>query len=174
MRQWMLRITAYAERLLADLEKVDYPESIVAMQRDRIGRCEGADVDVCDRRLRRGRSKCSRRAPTRCSAPPFASWHLSTRWSPRSPCRSERQRSMRTCAEVASKSDLERIGLRRGKTGVFTGACAINPVNGEQIPIWVADYVLVALRHRRDHVRARSRQPRLGVRAGRSGCRSWR
>ena len=67
-------------------------------------------------------------------------------------------------ARRRSKSDLERTDLAKEKTGVFTGGHAINPVNGERIPIWIADYVLIALRHRRDHGRARPRRARLGVR----------
>ena len=150
LRQWMLRITAYADRLLDDLDLVDWPESIKEMQRNWIGRSEGAEVDFAlarragERALGRQRSASSPPGPTRCSAPPTWCWRRSIRWSSAITTPQQRAAVEAYQAEAARKSDLERTELAKKKTGVFTGAYAINPVNSEQIPIWIADYVLAS------------------------------
>jgi leucyl-tRNA synthetase len=140
MRQWLLRITAYAERLLEDLEGLDWPESIKKMQRDWIGKSEGAEVDFALESGHRIRVFTTR--PDTLFGATYivlAPEHplVGTITTPEQWPVVEAYR-----AEAARKSDLERTELSKKKTGVFTGAYAINPVNQEKIPIWIADYVL--------------------------------
>ncbi|GGH87758.1 leucyl-tRNA synthetase [Pullulanibacillus pueri] len=142
MKQWMLKITEYAERLLNDLDKVDWPEHIKEMQRNWIGKSEGAeitfDVEGFDEKI----TVFSTRPDTLYGAtyvvlaPEHALVDKIT-----TPERAETVDIYRR--EVQSKSDLERTELSKEKTGVFTGGYAINPVNGEKLPIWIADYVLI-------------------------------
>ena len=145
MRQWMLRITAYAEKLLADLDTIDWSDSLKEMQRNWIGRSEGAFVDFqVD-----GHSEKIRVFTTRPDtlfgatymvlAPEHPLVELITPDNSIEWANIEQYR-----AAIAAKSDLERTELAKEKTGVFTGAYAINPVNGEKIPIWIADYVLAS------------------------------
>jgi leucyl-tRNA synthetase len=145
LRQWMLRITAYAERLLNDLERVDWTEAIKEMQRNWIGRSEGAEVD-----FHLAASSGNRDIPIRvfttrpdtlfgATYMVLAPEHsLVNRITP--PSHQDAVRNYQT--EAARKSDLERTELTKTKTGVFTGAYAINPVNNQKIPVWIADYVL--------------------------------
>ncbi|MGI6081993.1 MAG: leucine--tRNA ligase [Limnochordia bacterium] len=142
MRQWVLKITAYADRLLEDLEELDWPESIKEMQRNWIGRSEGAEVifSVADHPELEIKVFTTRPdtlfGATYCVlAPEHELVEKITTPTQRAAVESYRQQAM-------SKSDLERTQLERDKTGVFTGAYAINPVNDEKIPIWIADYVL--------------------------------
>ncbi len=142
MRQWMLRITAYAERLIADLDAVDWPESVKEMQRNWIGRSEGADVhfriDGADETF----TVFTTRPDTLFGATycvlapehPLVGSVTSTE---------QRAAVEAYVREARQKSDLQRTDLAKEKTGVFTGAYAINPVNDARIPIWVADYVLM-------------------------------
>ena len=156
MRQWMLRITAYAEKLLADLDTIDWSDSLKEMQRNWIGRSEGAEVDFAVV----GSSRCDDRTPQR-GVPTEKIRVFTTRpdtlfgatYMVLSPehklvdriTTSDQQTAIaKYKSEVAKKSDLERTELAKEKTGVFTGAFAINPVNGEKIPIWIADYVLAS------------------------------
>jgi len=141
MRQWMLRITAYAERLLADLEDVDWSESIKEMQRNWIGKSEGAEVKFEIRNSKFEISVFTTRPDTLFGATymVLAPEHplvdqITT------PEQRAAVQAYRTAA--ARKSDLERTELQKVKTGVPTGAMAVNPVNGESIPVWIADYVL--------------------------------
>jgi len=152
MRQWMLRITAYAERLLKELDGLDWPEGIKLLQRNWIGRSEGAEVDfavagVGDSGSAAGdRSYKIRVFTTRPDtlygatymvlAPEHSLVDLIVTEEQWPAVREYRERAAR-------KSDLERTELAKEKTGVFTGAYAMNPVNNERIPIWVADYVLL-------------------------------
>src|SRR5690625_2746627 len=143
MRQWILRITAYADRLLEDLEDLDWPESLKEMQRNWIGRSEGAEVTfVLD-----GHDKDFTVFTTRPDTLFGATYAV---LSPEHPFVKEITTDEQKSAvdayvnEVETKSDLERTDLAKDKTGVFTGAYAINPVNNEKIPIWVADYVLMS------------------------------
>lgn len=142
MRQWMLRITAYADRLLSDLEPLDWPESIKEMQRNWIGRSEGADVEF---RV----AKSAERVTVFTTRPDTLFGATYMVLSPEHPLVAsittiEQRDAVKAYQEAAThKSDLERTELQKVKTGVFTGAYAINPVNEEQIPIWVADYVLM-------------------------------
>lgn len=141
MRQWMLRITAYADRLLAGLEKIDWSESLKEMQRNWIGRSEGAEVQF---QLADGSAAITvftTRPDTLFGATYMV---LSPEHKLVDVITTPEQKAAVAAykAEVASKSDIERMETAREKTGVFTGAFAINPVNQEKIPIWIADYVL--------------------------------
>lgn len=141
MRQWMLKITAYGDRLLEDLDELDWPESLKDMQRNWIGRSEGAEVhfniDGTDEKFTVfttrpdtlfGASYC-------VLAPEHALVGDITT--------AEQKEAVEAYINsVKMKSDLERTELAKEKTGVFTGAYAVNPVNGEKLPIWIADYVL--------------------------------
>ena len=143
IRQWMLRITAYAERLLAGLDGLDWPEPVKLMQRNWIGRSEGAEVtfgiDGSDEKLviYTTRPDTLFGATYMVLAPehPLAE-KITTA--------GQRAAVLDYIAASAQKSDLERSGLAKEKTGVFTGAYAVNPVNAAKIPIWIADYVLIS------------------------------
>lgn len=141
MRQWMLKITAYADRLLDDLEELDWPESIKEMQRNWIGRSVGANVtfkiDGSDESFTvfTTRPDTLFGATYAVMAPELEL--VKTITTP------EQKAAVESYIEqAAKKSDLNRTDLAKEKTGVFTGAYAINPVNGKKIPIWIADYVL--------------------------------
>src|SRR5213592_2569618 len=141
MRQWMLRITAYAERLIDELEGLDWPQGIKLFQRNWIGRSEGAEVDfkIDDKKIRifTTRPDTLYGATYMVLAPEHSLIDLIVT--------EEQWQAVRDYPEkTARKSDLERTELAKEKTGVFTGAYAINPVNGEKIPIWIADYVLAS------------------------------
>lgn len=141
MRQWMLRITAYAERLLRDLDTIDWSDSLKEMQRNWIGRSEGAEVDFQIAGMEEKIRVFTTRQDTLFGATymVLAPEHplLETLRTP-----AQRPAVKAYQAEVAKKSDLERTELAKEKTGVFTGGYAINPVNGLKIPVWIADYVL--------------------------------
>jgi leucyl-tRNA synthetase len=166
LRQWMLRITAYADRLEKDLESLDWSEGIKALQRNWIGRSTGAEVhfDLPDTEKVTSQSvdwlaqsQCRIVENTQCErltvyttrpdtlfgatymviAPEHSLVDLLTKPGQASRVAEYRERA-------ASKSDLERTELAKEKTGVFTGSYARNPVNGEPVPIWVADYVLIS------------------------------
>ncbi|MDF2909836.1 MAG: leucine--tRNA ligase [Sporolactobacillus laevolacticus] len=143
MRQWMLKITAYADRLLDDLEDLDWPESIKEMQRHWIGRSEGAEVNFqIDGQERESVTVFTTRPDTLFGATymVLAPEHKIVDKIV-TPGQKEAVNKYRD--EVAAKSDLERTDLAKTKTGAFTGAYAINPVNGKRVPIWIADYVLI-------------------------------
>ncbi|WP_397539683.1 leucine--tRNA ligase [Rummeliibacillus pycnus] len=143
MKQWMLKITAYADRLIDDLEEVDWPENIKDMQRHWIGRSEGAEVDFnikdTDKHFRvfTTRPDTLFGATYTVLAPEHALVKEIT-------TDSQREAVEAYLNEVKMKSDLERTDLAKEKTGVFTGAYAVNPINGREIPIWIADYVLAS------------------------------
>ncbi|HEV3148022.1 MAG TPA: class I tRNA ligase family protein [Chthoniobacterales bacterium] len=142
MRQWMLRITAYVERLLNELEGLDWPEGIKLLQRNWIGRSEGAEVDF---KINNGEQKI-RVFTTRPDTLYGATYMvLAPEHSLVDVMVSEDQWPLvREYRErTARKSELERTDLAKKKTGVFTGAFAINPVSQERIPIWIADHVLL-------------------------------
>src|SRR5665213_2445835 len=143
MRQWMLRITKYAERLLQDLETIDWTNSLKEMQRNWIGRSEGAEVD-----FQIAGSNAKIRVFTTRPDTLFGATYmvLSPEHSLVDHIISSEQREAiaKYKTQVAGKSDLERTELAKEKTGVFTGGYAINPVNDEKIPIWIADYVLAS------------------------------
>lgn len=141
MRQWVLKITAYAESLLDELDEVDWPESTKEMQRNWIGKSTGAEVVFqID-----GHEKQFTVYTTRCDTLFGATYCV---MSPEHPyvneiTTPEQKEAVEAYQKLcATKSDLERTDLNKDKTGVFTGAYAINPVNGKKIPIWISDYVL--------------------------------
>jgi leucyl-tRNA synthetase len=144
MKQWMLKITAYADQLLEDLEDLDWPESLKDMQRNWIGRSEGAEVtfemeghDNMSVTVFTTRPDTLFGATYMVLAPEhdFVD-HITTQ---------EQKDTVDLYKQsVEAKSDLERTELSKEKTGVFTGAYAVNPVNGEKLPIWIADYVLAS------------------------------
>uniref|UniRef100_A0A7C4LIQ8 Leucine--tRNA ligase n=1 Tax=Schlesneria paludicola TaxID=360056 RepID=A0A7C4LIQ8_9PLAN len=178
LKQWMLRITAYAERLLEDLDPLDWSESIKLLQRNWIGRSEGAEVDFWVEHadaagsVRAGDSAATttsfdawraRRARSGFPSEPepgvirvyttrpdtlFGATYMVL--APEHPLvealtTPERQAEVDAYRrQAALKSDLDRTDLSKHKTGVFTGGYAINPVNGERIPVWIADYVLIS------------------------------
>jgi leucyl-tRNA synthetase len=142
LRQWMLRITKYAQRLIDELEPLDWPEGIKLLQKNWIGRSEGASLHFEISNFKSQIEVFTTRPDTL-----FGATYLVL--APEHPLvleiTSEEQQAevdgyVATCAV---KSDLERGDLNKHKSGVFTGAYAINPVNGEQIPVWIADYVMM-------------------------------
>jgi leucyl-tRNA synthetase len=143
MRQWMLRITAYADRLIDELSGLDWPESIKLLQRNWIGRSEGAEVHFRIPRRKTPITVFTTRPDTLFGAtymvlaPEHELVDKITTAAHRAAVAAYR-------AEVAQKSELERTNLAKEKTGVFTGGFAINPVNGQKVPIWIADYVLAS------------------------------
>lgn len=142
LRQWVLRITEYAERLLDGLEQTDWPVSTKEMQRNWIGRSEGADIDFPVQGVEGARIRVYTTRPDTI----FGATYMVL--APEHPMVDQisteaRLDQVQNYKELAShKSDLERTELQKEKTGVFTGAYAINPANEEAIPIWIADYVL--------------------------------
>ena len=143
MRQWMLKITAYADRLLDDLELVDWPESIKEMQRNWIGRSVGTNVEFKVAGTDKAYTVFTTRPDTLFGATySVLAPELDLVREITTPEQKEAVEAY--IEETAKKSDLKRTDLAKEKTGVFTGAYAINPVNGKEIPIWIADYVLAS------------------------------
>lgn len=144
MKQWVLKITAYADRLIDDLDLVDWPESVKEMQRNWIGRSEGAAVDFevadhADQKIEVFTTRCDTLfgASYVVLAPEHELVNQITT--------ADQKTAVKEYQEEASRrSDLERTDLSKEKTGVFTGAYAINPVNGDKLPIWISDYVLAS------------------------------
>lgn len=143
MRQWMLKMTAYADRLLEDLDGLDWPEPVKEMQRNWIGRSVGAQVTF----KIKGSDKTFDIFTTRpdtlfgCSYTVLAPENKLVQEITTDAHRDEVNAYIK---KIESKSDLERTDLNKNKTGVFTGAYAINPVNGKEVPIWISDYVLAS------------------------------
>ncbi|HVS34833.1 MAG TPA: leucine--tRNA ligase [Gemmataceae bacterium] len=145
LQQWLLRITAYGDRLLEDLEQVDWSESIKKLQRDWIGKSEGAEVDFALRARSASEGRTIRVFTTRPDTLFGATYMvLAPEHSVVNAIATPEQRAAVKSYQdlTARKSDMERTELAKKKTGVFTGAYAVNPVNQEKIPIWIADYVL--------------------------------
>ncbi len=142
MRQWMLKITEYAEKLLEGLDDLDWPEGIKEMQRNWIGRSEGAEVKFqltgCDKSL----TVFTTRPDTLFGATymVLAPEHPFVQEITAADRRADVEEYVR---QAANKNDMERTELAKEKTGVFTGATALNPVNNKEIPIWISDYVLI-------------------------------
>ena len=143
IRQWMLKITAYADKLLEGLDELDWPESVKAMQRNWIGRSEGAAVffpiDGMDEKLEVYTTRCDTLfgATYMVVAPEHP-------LVPRLTTPEQKDAVGKYLDETKHKSDLERTDLAKDKTGVFSGSYAINPLNDRKIPIWIADYVLIS------------------------------
>lgn len=141
MKQWVLKITEYADRLLEDLETLDWPESIKDMQRNWIGRSEGAKVTFNVETINETIEVFTTRPDTIYGAtflvlsPEYSLVNQIT-----TPEFKDQVKKYQDAA--AKKSDLERTDLAKEKTGVFTGAYAIHPLSGERVPVWIADYVL--------------------------------
>lgn len=143
IRQWMLRITAYAEKLLQDLDTVDWPESVKMMQRNWIGKSEGAAVFFSLENLEEKLEVYT----TRCDTLFGATYMVIAPEHPlveKLTTAEQKEAVDAYIKQAAHKSDLDRTDLAKDKTGVFSGSYAINPVNGERIPIWIADYVLIS------------------------------
>ena len=143
-RQWVLKITAYADRLIDDLDLVDWPESVKEMQRNWIGRSVGASVFF---KVAGHEDKQIEVFTTRADTLFGVSYvtlapELDLVNEIVTP---EQKEAVKAYQEAASRrSDLERTDLNKDKTGIFTGAYAVNPVNGEKVPIWISDYVLAS------------------------------
>lgn len=145
LRQWVLRITAYADRLLEGLSKLDWPDSTKRLQANWIGRSEGAEVDfeIADSPAKGEKLKIFTTRPDTL----FGATYMVL--APEHPLVGKLTSPENRAAvdeyvkHSASKSDLDRTDLSKDKTGVFTGAHAVNPVNGKRIPVWIADYVLM-------------------------------
>ncbi|MBQ4106193.1 MAG: leucine--tRNA ligase [Lentisphaeria bacterium] len=142
MKQWMLKITEYAERLLQDLDDLDWSEGIKEMQRNWIGKSTGAEVNF--------KTEAGETITVYTTRPDTLFGATYMVLAPEHPLVSRltvpaQQAAVEEyCAAAARKNDLDRTELATEKTGVFTGSYAINPVNGEKLPIWIADYVLVS------------------------------
>ncbi len=143
MKQWMLKITAYADCLLKDLDELDWPESIKEMQRNWIGRSEGAEVVF----KVAGHTEESVTVFTTRPDTLFGATYMVLAPEHKLVDKIVTQEQQEAVdayrKKVAAKSDLERTDLNKTKTGAFTGAYAVNPVNGRKIPVWIADYVLI-------------------------------
>jgi len=141
MRQWVLRITNYADRLLEDLDELDWPESLKDMQRNWIGRSEGAqltfEIDGTDLSFEAFTTR-----PDTIFGATYAVLAPELKLVEKVTTAEQKDAVEKYLNEVKMKSDLERTDLAKEKTGVFTGAYAINPASGEKMPIWIADYVL--------------------------------
>ncbi len=143
MRQWVLKITAYAESLLDELDEVDWPESTKEMQKNWIGKSTGAEVifkiDNTNKEFTVYTTRCDTLfGATYCVMSPEHPY-VNEITTP------EQKEAVENYQKAcATKSDLERTDLNKDKTGVFTGAYAVNPVNGKKIPIWISDYVLAS------------------------------
>ncbi|MDQ7087547.1 MAG: class I tRNA ligase family protein [Acidobacteriota bacterium] len=142
LRQWQLRITAYAERLIADLDLVDWPEPVKQMQRNWVGRSEGALVNFPlegdERRLQIFTTR-----PDTLFGATYMVLAPEHPWVPEITTAAQKQAVETYRRQAQARSDLDRQADSREKTGVFTGAWAIHPLSGEKIPIWIADYVLM-------------------------------
>lgn len=142
LRQWVLKITEYAERLLTDLETLDWPDYLKTLQRNWIGKSEGAKITFLENETKQPITVYTTRHDTL-----FGATFLVV--SPEHPVVKEittpgqQEKVKAYLKETAKKSDFERTELAKEKTGVWTGSYALNPVNNELIPIWVADYVLM-------------------------------
>lgn len=144
IRQWILKITEYAERLLEDLDTLDWPDSVKAMQRNWIGKSFGAEVDF---EIDGHNGEKLTVYTTRCDTLYGATYMVVAPEHPavkKITTAEQKDAVEKYIEEAAKKSDLQRTDLAKDKTGVFSGSYAINPVNGKKIPIWIADYVLIS------------------------------
>lgn len=142
MKQWVLKITDYAEKLLKDLDELDWPESLKSMQRNWIGKSEGAEVTFKVQGLEKHFTVFTTRPDTLFGAT-YCVLSPEHKLVKEITSENKKEEVDNYLEEVKRKSDLERTDLNKNKTGVFTGAYAINPINGKKLPIWIADYVLI-------------------------------
>lgn len=148
IRQWILKITDYADRLDSDLEGLDWPESVKLMQHNWIGKSTGAEVTftVADKEGK-ATDQTLTVYTTRCDTLFGATYMVVSpehKIVPAITTEGQKSAVEAYIEQAAKKSDLERTDLNKDKTGVFSGSYAINPVNGKLIPIWIADYVLIS------------------------------
>lgn len=143
MKQWMLKITEYADRLIDDLEEVDWPENIKEMQRNWIGKSEGANVTFKVKDSEHSFTVFTTRPDTLFGAT-YAVVAPESELVQQITTKEQKEAVQEYIDKAEAKSDLERTDLNKDKSGIFTGAYAINPVNGKEMPIWVADYVLAS------------------------------
>lgn len=144
LRQWVLRITAYADRLLADLKHVDWPESTKRMQEAWIGRSEGAELLFALENPALGDLKVFTTRPDTLFGATFMVIAPEHPLADALTTPGQREAVAAYRRQAAAKSDLERTDLAKGeKTGVFSGSFALNPINGHRIPVWIADYVIM-------------------------------
>lgn len=143
LRQWMLKITAYADRLLADLENLDWPESIKTMQRNWIGKSEGANV-IFPLAEGEGHIEVFTTRPDTLFGATYMVLAPEHKLVDIITTPQQRARVDEYVKKASQKSDLERTDLAKEKSGVFTGAYAVNPVNGEDTPVWISDYILIS------------------------------
>ena len=141
MKQWMLKITAYADRLIDDLDDINWPESVKDMQRNWIGRSEGANVTFKVKDTDKEFRVFTTRPDTLFGAT-YAVLAPELKLVQEIVTPEQKEAIDAYIKEAEKKTDLDRTELSKEKTGVFTGAYAINPVNGKEMPIWIADYVL--------------------------------
>lgn len=141
MKQWMLKITAYADRLLEDLEEVDWPENIKEMQRNWIGKSEGAELTFKVKDSDHSFNVFTTR-PDTLFGTTYCVLSPESNLVKEIVTQDQKEEVDKYIEQAATKSELERTDLNKDKTGVFTGAYAINPVNNKEVPIWIADYVL--------------------------------
>ena len=143
LRQWVLKITAYADRLIADLDELDWPENVKQMQRNWIGRSEGVEIEF-EIRCHSKKLKVYTTRPDTL----FGATYLVI--SPEHPLAEKLATAQQLVAvknyisQAKLKTELERTGTQKEKNGVFTGSYAINPANGEQLPVWISDFVLIS------------------------------
>jgi leucyl-tRNA synthetase len=140
LRQWMLRITKYAQRLIDELDPLDWPEGIKLLQKNWIGRSEGAEVDF---QLDGHTVTVFTTRPDTLFGATYMVLAPEHPYVPEITTADQKEAVEAYVKACATKSDLERGDLNKDKSGVFTGAYATNPVNGEQIPVWIADYVMM-------------------------------
>lgn len=150
MRQWILKITDYADRLIEDLEGLDWPQSIIDMQKNWIGRSEGVEIDFQLQNSNNEQSSSAMQSKITVFTK-FPETIFGVTYMVIAPENSllaelttdqEKEKVQKYIDEVKNKSELERTASEKTKSGVFTGSYCINPVNGKQLPIWVADYVI--------------------------------
>ncbi len=187
LRQWMLKITAYAQRLLDDLDELDWTESLKTQQREWIGRSEGAEIEFDVEGHPTHKIRVFTTRPDTLFGASFMVLAPEHALVAKIATDAQRAAVEDYAHQAASKSELERTELAKEKTGVFTGAYALNPLFAPddpraKLPVWTADYVLASVRHRRDHggagggraglrVRDAVRPPdSADLRAGDRGC----
>ena len=148
LRQWILKITEYAERLLEDLDELDWPESIKIMQKNWIGKSTGAEVDFAlvdkDGKETGQKIKVYTTRPDTIFGATYMVLAPEHKLVKSITTSSQEKAVAAYIEEAAKKSDLERTDLAKNKTGVFTGAYAINPLTEQKIPVWISDYILIS------------------------------